>query len=192
MQSPFSILVADIGQTITHTALIEPVEGVYRFVAKGQSATIWSGVNPDLESSLRNSVSALEEVIQRRLWGDTGPIKPRQESGFGIDSLIVTTSAAPALRTVVIGLTNAYSLDSARRAVEASGAIIEMTLGIGESSSPWTGDTLTALAQDPPDLIVLAGGNRPGQYQTHSGSCQIVGHALPSLTVPCASSYLCR
>lgn len=185
-RSLHAILTADIGTTLTHVSLIERVSGVYRLVASAERPTTISGDEEDVTIGLERAVRRIEEVVGRRLWGEEGPLlpgsaRPDHASGAdapasgadapvagadapvaGIDALVATCSVAPAMATAVIGMTDRLSVESARRACEASNVRLERCVALGSQFRNWDEGTLEELHRYPPEVIVLVGGSDSG------------------------------
>ena len=151
-----SILALDIGATLTHAALLEPVEGVHRLIASTSTATT---LHPkvDLVQSLHRSVDRLQEIVQRPLLDEQDvPSMPRQGQQ-GIDALVITLSVAAPLECALIGLTEDLSLRSARAACLSSHTIIHSETVLAQERHARHRD-LAALRQDPPEVIIIVGG----------------------------------
>jgi len=153
-----SILAADIGSTLTHVCLLERVEGVYRFVAHAEMPTTLGGSENDVTIGLRQAIQRLEQVAQRDLLAGEELIIPEDEAGKGVDGFLATSSAAPPLECVLVGLTEDLSLESARRACMASQASVAEAIPIGVRGRRWDSETVSALREMPPDVVVLVGG----------------------------------
>ena len=63
-------------------------------------------------------------------------ITPSQPNGSGVDALVVTISAGPTIRTVLVGLLKDVSLESARRLTESTYARIVETIGLNDRRKP--------------------------------------------------------
>ncbi len=151
-----SILALDIGATLTHAALLEPVEGAHRMVACVNTPTTLRP-QTDLVASLHRSVERIQEIVGRRLFDEDGtPSKPRQGQK-GIDALIVTLSAAAPLECALIGLTEDLSLKSARAACQSGHTIVRREIILAQERHARHRE-LAALRQDPSEVIIIAGG----------------------------------
>ncbi|NLD42535.1 MAG: hypothetical protein GX657_03470 [Chloroflexi bacterium] len=153
-----SIITADIGTTVTHAALIEPVEGIYRLVARAEVPTTLAGRDVDVTVGLGRAVGEIGDIVQRRLWAAGAPIIPEGASGEGFDALLATCSAAPPLTAVIVGLTDDLSVESARRACAASLVRLEKTISLGARFRNWEEETLAELYRRPPEVLILVGG----------------------------------
>ena len=154
-----SIIAADIGSTVTHVSLIDVVEGMYRFVAHAEHPTTLGMPDNDITVGLCRAIQYLEETAQRRLLDDTGdPITPEQESGDGVDAIVVTSNAAPPLRCAIFGMTRDLSVESAQRACSTANARVTQTIILGRRQHRWNNQLLDSLRRTPPDLIIMVGG----------------------------------
>ena len=116
MTDSSGILVADCGSTRTTVALIERVNGHHRLVARGE--TISTHLSPWLDATVavRAVVRQIEGLVGRRLLDENGVlIRPRSQTGNGVDAFVVVSSAGAPLRVVLAGLTRSLSLASTQR-----------------------------------------------------------------------------
>lgn len=158
-----SILAADVGSALTHVCLIDLIEGTYRFVAHSESASTIGPPEDDITIGLRRAVRQLERIAQRPLVDEQGDlITPEQDSGAGVDAFVATSSAAPPLQCVIIGLTDDLSLESARRACSASNALAVQSLSLSTRSRRWDNKALSSLSQASADVVLMVGGANTG------------------------------
>ena len=81
--------------------------------------------------------SNLQTVLGKSLLdGSRDLITPSQPNGSGVDALVVTISAGPTIRTVLVGLLKDVSLESARRLTESTYARIVETIGLNDHRKP--------------------------------------------------------
>jgi len=172
---PESIIAADIGSTFTHVCLLDTVEGVSRFVARAQVPTTLGEPERDLMIGLRRAVERLEHIVQRPLLDQGGQIIiPEEPSGAGVDAFVATSSAAPPLRCVIVGLTEGLSLESAQRACSTANVVVAQTLAVDTRSQGWDDQVVTSLHQTPPDLILLVGGADTGPVAPLEGAARVL------------------
>ena len=153
-----SILAADIGSTLTHVCLIDLVEGTYRFIAHAETASTLGGAESDLTIGLRRAIRQLEQVTSRTLLEGETLITPEQDSGDGVDTFLATSSAAPPLECVIVGLTDDLSRQSAESACAASHALVVAGISLGTRGRSWDNRIIAQLRHAPPDLILMVGG----------------------------------
>lgn len=158
-----SIVAADVGSTLTHVCLLDLIEGTYRFVAHAESASTLSPPEDDITIGLRRAIRQLERITQRPLLDEQGDlITPEQDSGAGVDVFVATSSAAPPLQCLIVGLTDDLSLESARRACSGSNALAVQALSLSTRSRRWDNKVLSSLSQAPADVVLMVGGTNMG------------------------------
>jgi hypothetical protein len=154
-----SVLSVDIGSTLTHACLVDLVEGVYRFVAQAEAPTTLEAPEDDVTIGARRAIRRIEHVSRRVLLNrDDDIISPERDSGEGVDAFVACSNAALPIRCVLIGLTDDLSIDSARRACQATQTSITHTVALGQRAHRWDDAVLTHLRKSPPDVIVMVGG----------------------------------
>ena len=101
-----SILAIDVGATVTRAVLFDVVEGQYRFVASGQAPSTAEMPFKDVGLGVREAITNLQNITGATLLGaqDQNLIAPSQPDGSGVDAVVATVSAGPAVKTVVVGL----------------------------------------------------------------------------------------
>lgn len=157
--TPGAILAADVGSTRTHVCLIQRVEGVYRLVARAESPTTDGEPENDVTIGVCRAIQDVEALVQRPLLDSDGDVQsPMGPGGEGVDLFVATSSAAPALRCVVVGLTDDLSVECAARTCAAANAIVTRTISLGDTMRRWDDATLRSLHQTPPDVILMVGG----------------------------------
>ena len=129
LAAPGAILAADVGSTRTHVCLIQRVEGTYRLVARAESPTTDGEPENDVTIGVCRAIQDIEAIVQRPLLDSDGDIlAPTGPGGLaGVDAFVATSSAAPALRCVVVGLTDDLSVESAARTCAAANAVVAGT-----------------------------------------------------------------
>lgn len=112
-----SILAIDVGASVTRAVLFDVVEGEYRFVASGQAPSTAEAPFKHIGIGVREAIQNLQAVTGATLLGsqDNNIITPAQPDGSGVDGVVATMSAGPAVKTVIAGLLSDVSLQSARR-----------------------------------------------------------------------------
>lgn len=172
-----SILVADCGNVTTRASLLDVVEGSYRYIAGGQALS--TGVPPtsDVVAGVVQAIGDIEAVTGRQIMGDTGRVIIGSDSpAVGVDLFVATTSAAPPLRAVLVGLTEDLSLASVRRVALATYTTIVDTIGLADTRSE--SEQALHLAALRPDVIIIAGGTDGGASDRVLGLTRVVGLAL--------------
>ena len=96
-----SILAIDVGATMTRAVLFDVVEGQYRFVASGQAPSTAEAPFKDIGLGVREALINLQNITGAALIStqDNSLIAPSQPDGSGVDAVVATVSAGPAVRT---------------------------------------------------------------------------------------------
>ncbi len=171
-----SILAIEVGAAVTRAALFDVVEGQYRFVAMGQAPSTASAPFRDVGIGVREAVANLQNITGGRLLGqDGGLIAPAQPDGSGVDAVVATLSAGPAVRTVIVGLLTDVSLRSARRLAESTYTRIVDTLDLTDHRRP--DKQLDSIVRSRPDLVILTGGTNDGASRSILKMLEAVGLA---------------
>jgi hypothetical protein len=100
---------------------------------------------------------------------------PNQPDGSGVDSLVLTVSAGPAVRTLVVGLLKDVSLESARRLTESTYARIMDTLSLSDQRKPE--QRIDSILRIRPDMVVIAGGTDGGASRSVQKLLEPIGLA---------------
>lgn len=156
-----SYLVADCGHTTTTVALFDVVAGSYRLLARASTPTTATPPWSDVGRGIQQAIEQITAVTGRRLLNEQGRvIKPMRRDGSGVDFFTAVFSAAPPLRTFLVGLFDDVSLESARR-VLAAGYTDEVDCFSLADTRP-EGKQLTLLVRAQPDLVFIVGGTDDG------------------------------
>ena len=172
-----SILAIDVGATVTRAVLFDVVEGQYRFVASGQAPSTAEAPFKDIGIGVREAITNLQHVTGSTLLGphDNNLIAPAQPDGSGVDAVVATISAGPAVKTVVVGLLSDVSVQSARRLAESTYSRIVDTLDLSDHRRP--DQQMDSIVRSRPDLVVLAGGTDGGASRSIQKMLEAVGLA---------------
>src|SRR5512134_3592671 len=126
-----SILGIDVGTAVTRAVLFDVVEGQYRFVAAGQAPTTAEAPFKDIGLGVREAIDSLQNVTGSKLLSlDRNLITPSQGDGSGVDAVVATLSVGPSVKTVIVGLLQDVSLQSARRLAESTYSRVVDTLDL--------------------------------------------------------------
>ena len=181
-----SILAVDVGAANTRAVMFDVVEGEYRFVASGTAPSTADAPFKDVSEGVRNAIVNLQTVLGKALLnGSRDLITPSQPNGSGVDAMVVTLSAGPTIRTVLVGLLKDVSLESARRLTESTYVRIVETIGLNDRRKP--DQQLDSLLRVRPDLIVITGGTDGGASRSIKKLLEPIGLAsfiLPEEKVP--------
>jgi hypothetical protein len=181
-----SILAVDVGAANTRAVLFDVVEGEYRFVASGTAPSTAEAPFKDVSEGVRNAITNLQTVLGKSLLDDSrNLITPSQPNGSGVDSLVVTISAGPTIKTALVGLLKEVSLESARRLTESMYARIVETISLNDRRKPE--QQIDSLLRAQPDLIIITGGTDGGASRSIQKLLEPIGLAsfiLPKEKVP--------
>ena len=181
-----SILAVDVGAANTRAVMFDVVEGEYRFVASGTAPSTAEAPFKDVSEGARNAIVNLQTILGKSLLdGSRNLITPSQPNGSGVDALVVTISAGPTIRTVLVGLLKDVSLESARRLTESTYARIVETIGLNDHRKPE--QQIDSILRVKPDLIVITGGTDGGASRSIKKLLEPIGLAsfiLPQEKVP--------
>ncbi len=156
-----SLLAIDVGASSTRAVLFDVIEGEYRFVASGVAPSTAEAPFKDVSEGARNAIQSLQTIMQKTLLDATRSlIVPSQPDGSGVDSLVVTISAGPAVKAIVVGLLKDVSLDSARRLTETVYTRVVDTLSLGDTRKPQ--QQIDSILRARPDMVIIAGGTDGG------------------------------
>ena len=172
-----SILAIDVGAAMTRVVLFDVVEGQYRFVASGQAPSTAEAPFKDVGIGVREAITNLQHITGSLLLGpqDNNLIAPAQPDGSGVDAVVATISAGPAVKTVVVGLLSDVSLQSARRLVQSTYSRIVETLDLSDHRRP--DQQMDSIVRSRPDLVVLTGGTDGGASRSIQKMLEAVGLA---------------
>ncbi len=168
-----SVLAVDIGSLYTRAAIFDIVGDEYRFIARASVPTTAELPGNDVTTGLFSAVADLEQITGRKLSDQSGLMMPQRPNGSGLDLLIATSSAAPALRLVVAAVSGDISEISASQAAQSTYTQIvsRITLDEGAHEMPAEEEALRSTAATawlekqtdkllalPPDVVLMAGG----------------------------------
>ncbi|MDD2923336.1 MAG: glutamate mutase L, partial [Anaerolineales bacterium] len=171
-----SLLALDVGAANTRAVLFDVVEGEYRFVASGTSPSTVEAPFKDASEGARNAIENLQTVLGKTLLdGGRNLITPTQPNGTGVDALVVTLSAGPTIRAVIVGLLKDVSLESARRLAESTYARIVETISMSDPRKP--DQQIDAILRAKPDLVIIAGGTDGGASRSIQKLLEPIGLA---------------
>jgi hypothetical protein len=171
-----SLLAVDIGESNTRAVLFDVVEGEYRFVAIGHSPSTAEAPFKDVSEGVRNALGDLQNITGRPLLDEgRGLIAPVQADGSGVDALVVTLSAGPTIKAVVVGLLSDVSLESARRLTETIYARVVDSISLNDRRR--ADQQIDSLLRISPDVIVITGGTDGGASRSIQKMLEPVGLA---------------
>src|SRR5689334_6811154 len=171
-----SVLAIEVGAAVTRVVLFDVVEGQYRFVASGQAPSTAESPFKDVGIGVREAINNLQVVTGTKILAQGGGlISPAQADGSGVDAVVATVSAGPSVKTVIVGLLNDVSLQSARRLAESTYSRVVDSLDLSDQRKPE--QQLDSIVRSRPDLVILTGGTDGGASRSILKMLESVGLA---------------
>jgi hypothetical protein len=170
-----SLLAVDVGTVTTRAALFDVVEGFYRFIASGHAPTTAAAPFKDLSEGVRQAIENLQIVTRRKFLGEDRRLIMPANEGKGVDTFAATLSAGPAVKTVVVGLLDDVSLESALRLARTVYTRVVDTIGLNDKRKPE--QQIDSLLHLQPDLILFAGGTDNGATRSVQRLMETIGLA---------------
>ena len=171
-----SLLVVDVGTISTRAMLFDVVDGVYRFLAAGSAPTTADAPFYNIGEGVHQAIDNLQKITGRILIDSEAQlIMPGTVDGSGIDLFAAIISAGGPLKTIVVGLLESVSLESAKRLARTAYSKIVETISLNDRRKP--ADRIDAIVHLRPDLIIVAGGTEDGASQSVLKLLEVVGLA---------------
>ena len=175
--TPKSYLLVDCGTANTSAILIDVVEGRYRLIGQAMEPSTVRPPWNDAFVGIQQVINQLMAKTGRRLLTVDGElIHPSEANGSGIDIFGLTVSAAPALKTVLVGLLDEVSLSSGRRALNTIYAEEIEQLSLTDTRDER--QQIDALLSQLPDLMLITGGTDGGADDRLVRLMETVGMAI--------------
>jgi hypothetical protein len=160
----------------TRAALFDVVEGFYRFIAFGHAPTTAAAPFKDLSEGVRQAIEDLQIVTRRKFLGEDRRLIMPASEGKGVDTFAATLSAGPAVKTVVVGLLEDVSLESALRLARTVYTRVVDTIEQNDKRKPK--QQIDGILRLQPDLILFAGG-------TDNGATRSIQHLMETIGLAC-------
>jgi hypothetical protein len=171
-----SLLAIDIGAVTTRAAYFDVVEGRYRFISLGQSPTTASAPLKNVALGAQLAIENLQSLLGKQLIdGDGRLTMPSQPDGVGVDCVVTTISAGPAIKTIVIGLLADVSLKSIESLAQTTYTQIVDSIGLNDQRR--SDEQVDAIVRTSPELIMMAGGMDGGATSSIQKILEIIGLA---------------
>src|SRR5258707_3079094 len=171
-----SILATDCGSTTTKAILIEPRDGVFRLVVRGEAPTTVEAPVEDVTRGVLNAIREVEELAGRALLEGETILTP-QRGDRGVDLYVSTSSAGGGLQMMVSGLVLQMTGESAQRAALGAGAIVMDVIALNDGRR--VHEKIRRLRQLRPDMILLSGGTDGGDVKRVAEIAEILVAADP-------------
>ena len=117
----------------------------------------WSNARQGIDQAIQQ----ISEITGRPFYDDQGRlIRPYRSDGTGVDHFAITVSAAPPLETLLVGLFDDVSINTARHALNQ--AYTKEIDHFSLADSREEREQITAVLDHKPDLIFIVGGTDGG------------------------------
>ena len=171
-----SLLAVDIGAVTTRAAYFDVVEGHYRFIAMGQSPTTAGAPSKNVVLGAQMAIENLQSLLGKPLIDNDGRLTmPSQPDGIGVDSMVTTISAGPAIKTLVVGLLADVSLKSIESLAQTTYTQIIDTISLNDPRR--SDQQVDEIVRSSPELIMMAGGMDGGATSSIQKILEIIGIA---------------
>jgi hypothetical protein len=159
-----SILAVDIGSVVTRAVLIDQVGGHHQLIARAATPSSFGYPHLDAQVAVDRLLDELAAATGRR-FRDTANrfVMPELVDRSGVDAFVLSTSAVPPQRALLVGLVDALSVAALRRAL--AGAPVEIVGAYALDDGLSFADRVRTTMDLAPDLIVVAGGTDEGAAQ---------------------------
>ncbi len=155
------ILAVDIGTVNTRAVLLDVVEGMYRFVARGEAP---STVDEPWNDALEGVYKVIEQIAaatgRQFIDGNGDLVLPEADEYIGVDMFVATASAGPPIKTVLVGLMPDVSIRSGKRIADCTLITLVETISLADHRS--TEEQIDALLKADADLVLVVGGTDGG------------------------------
>ncbi|MEX0789058.1 MAG: glutamate mutase L [Anaerolineales bacterium] len=172
-----TLIAVDVGSVNTRANLFDVVDGGYRLVATGRAPSTAGSPLFDLGEGIRMALDQVQQVTGRRLLDENESlVMPVTTDGAGVDAFASTASAGPNPRTVLVGLMQDVSLESARRL--AASSYLDVVDEIGLMDPRREEQQIDDLLRARPDIILLVGGTDGGATDSVLRMTDVVAFAI--------------
>jgi hypothetical protein len=156
-----TVLAVDFGTANTRALLFDVVEAVYRFVGYGEAPSTINAPYHDASEGMHHALEALQASTGRQVLDDhANLVMPATADGRGVDGFVATSSAGPAVRTLLVALLPDVSLASARRMAATNYINVLDTFSLGDVRGE--DEQIDAVLAARLDLLIIAGGSDGG------------------------------
>ena len=156
-----SLLAIDLGTVYTRAFLFDVVEGQYSFIASGAAPNTMKKPYCDINEGLHRAFTQLEEKTGRSIIDSQAKLMiPSTGEGVGVDRLVLTYSAGPEVRMVLVGLLSEVSVESLRIVANTVYGTAVDAFGVGDPRN--VDEQIDTVLRLDPQIIVFAGGTEQG------------------------------
>jgi hypothetical protein len=171
-----TLLAIDVGSVNTRASLFDVVDGRYRLITTGRAPSTVGPPLFDVSEGVRLALDKIQSITGRRLIDESEAlIMPVTTEGTGVDVCVVTNTAGPRVRTVLVGLMPGVSVQSGRRL--ATSSYLEVIEEIGLTDRRREEERVDLILAARPDLVLIAGGTDGGATESVLQMVETVGLA---------------
>ncbi len=175
-----TLLALDIGEFTTRAMLFDVVEGQYSYLAGGESFSTIGAPFLDVSIGICAAIEQIQSITGRSLLDSYHQlIIPERLDGSGIDSVVATLSIGQKLKTVIGGLLDKVSLESAKNLARTTYCQVVDTISLNDRIS--SEDRINKIVKLKPDLIIVAGGLEDGASKPVLDMVEAIGLAASVL-----------
>jgi uncharacterized protein (TIGR01319 family) len=171
------VLTIDVGNVYTRAALFDIVDGIYRFVARGEAPTTAVAPWNDVMEGVDQVIKQITEATGRQFVDENGELITGRDPFNGVSQVAVTASAGKPTRAVLVGMMPEVSLISGKRAAESTYLLLVDTFSLADKRSPE--QKINALFKALPELILIVGG-------TDSGASRSIKQQVETIALACS------
>jgi len=180
-----SVLALDVGSTTTKAIVLEPRDGEFRLVARGEAPTTVERPLEDVMVGVRQAVERAEASLGRPLLLGAELVCPEREEAaqgagprrVGVDLCVCTSSAGGGLQMTVAGLVKSMTAESAERAALGAGAVVMDVISLDDARLVI--ERIRRLQELRPDMILLAGGTDDGNISHVAAVAEYIAASRP-------------
>lgn len=159
-----SFLLVECGASTTTAALFDGVDGSHRLIARATAPTTASAPWNDILIGVQEAIRKVGEITGRPLLTEAGElISPAQDDGRGVDHFGLGVSVAQPLHIMTAGLTQEFSVASARRATHSIYARELASMSLDDDRSEQ--ERIRTILEQEPEVILIGGGTDGGDWQ---------------------------
>jgi hypothetical protein len=181
-----SVLIAEIGSITTRVMLVDTVEGETRLIGHAEVPSTAEPPYDDVFIGVLEAALQISAQTGRELLHEGRLFKPQNSERDGVNHVIVTTSAAGSLDTLVVGISHDVSVESARRAARSTYTTILQTVALDDAvlqpellrTTSWVERQVQTMLEKRPAAIVLAGGIEGGAHDVLCRLAHIVAFVV--------------
>ena len=182
---PKTYLSLDIGKSQTQAWLFAQQDGTRAVQGKASGPTAVEGDATQFHASIQNLLSEIEQSHEVRLLDDRGQITNIRRLEGAPAAIGLSLSAGKPIRTALIGLSEAYSIEPLRRLVSLFNCEVVLEVNLQDNLNATT--QLERLLTSDVELYVIGGGANGGAQKALKAAIEnlrLVYHLVPRAIRP--------